>query len=84
MRPGHLHFIITAEGHDRLTTHIFTAGDEYLESDSVFGTKSSLVGEYETCHDEEMAKKHGLSVPFQKLDFEFGLMRSAVEEAVAA
>lgn len=84
MRPGHLHFIITAEGHDRLTTHIFTAGDEYLESDSVFGTKSSLVGEYETCHDEEMAKKYGLSVPFQMLDFDFGLMRSAAAEPFAA
>lgn len=84
MRPGHLHFIITAEGHDRLTTHIFTAGDEYLDSDAVFGTKSSLIGEYESCHDEAMAKEYGLSVPFLLLDFDFGLMRSAVGETAAA
>ena len=76
MRPGHLHFIITAEGHDRLTTHIFTQGDRYLDSDAVFGTKSSLIGEYETCKDAEMAEKYGLTAPFQLLDFDFGLMRS--------
>ena len=84
MRPGHLHFIITAEGHDRSTTHIFTAGDEYLDSDAVFGTKSSLIGEYEACHDEAMAKQYGLSVPFLLLDFDFGLMRSSAKKPAAA
>ena len=76
MRPGHLHFVITADGYDRLTTHIFTAGDEYLESDAVFATKSSLVGEYQACEDEALAKEYGLQMPFQLLDFDFGLMRT--------
>lgn len=45
-RPEHVHFLITAGGHRRLVTHLFAAGDRYLDSDVVFGVKSSLVREY--------------------------------------
>jgi protocatechuate 3,4-dioxygenase beta subunit len=43
MRPAHIHFMISAPGHERLVTHIFTAGDPYLDADAVFGVKRSLV-----------------------------------------
>ena len=46
-RPEHIHFMITAPGHRKLVTHIFAAGDQYLDSDVVFGVKASLVEEYE-------------------------------------
>lgn len=42
-RPAHIHFMITAPGHRRLVTHLFIDGDPYLESDAVFGVKSSLI-----------------------------------------
>ena len=45
-RPEHVHFLITAGGHRKLVTHLFAAGDEYLDSDVVFGVKKSLVREY--------------------------------------
>ena len=45
-RPEHIHFLIEASGHRKLVTHVFAAGDEYLESDVVFGVKDSLVREY--------------------------------------
>jgi hydroxyquinol 1,2-dioxygenase len=45
-RPEHIHFLITAGGHRKLVTHLFAAGDEYLDSDVVFGVKESLVREY--------------------------------------
>ena len=59
MRPGHLHFKIAAPGFDTLVTHLFVKGDEYLDSDAVFGVKQSLIvdfrknsaGEYETGYD---------------------------------
>lgn len=59
MRPGHLHFMIEAPGYDKLVTHLFVRGDEYLDSDAVFGVKDSLIvdfvrnaaGEYETRYD---------------------------------
>ncbi|MFC8797793.1 dioxygenase [Promicromonospora sp. NPDC057138] len=46
-RPAHMHFLITAANHERLVTHTFAAGDEYLGSDAVFGVKHSLVTSYE-------------------------------------
>lgn len=43
MRPAHLHFMISAPGHETLVTHVFAEGDAYLDSDSVFGVKDALV-----------------------------------------
>jgi len=45
-RPAHLHFMIRADGWQPLTTHIFRDGDAYLDSDVVFGVRSSLIGHY--------------------------------------
>ena len=42
-RPAHVHFMIGASGHRTLVTHLFLAGDAYLESDAVFGVKPSLI-----------------------------------------
>ena len=42
-RPAHIHFMISAANHRRLVTHLFIAGDRYLNSDAVFGVKPSLV-----------------------------------------
>ena len=38
-RPAHVHFMISAPGFRRLVTHIFVDGDQYLDSDAVFGVK---------------------------------------------
>jgi protocatechuate 3,4-dioxygenase beta subunit len=46
MRPGHLHFWVQAPGHRPVITHLFVKGDEYLESDVVFGVKDSLVVDF--------------------------------------
>lgn len=45
-RPAHMHFLIGALGFERLTTHIFVAGDGYLESDAVFGVKDQLIVDF--------------------------------------
>lgn len=45
-RPAHVHFIVSAEGYEPVATQLFTEGDEYLESDAVFGVKNSLVVPY--------------------------------------
>ncbi|MFI8787934.1 dioxygenase [Streptomyces sp. NPDC055105] len=47
MRAPHLHFKVTAPGYLPLTTHIFVAGAPYLDSDSVFGVKESLIYPFE-------------------------------------
>jgi hypothetical protein len=33
MRSAHLHFMISAPGHERLVTQLFLKGDQYLDSD---------------------------------------------------
>jgi hydroxyquinol 1,2-dioxygenase len=45
-RPAHVHFMIEAPGHRKLVTHVFVAGDQYLDSDAVFGVKDSLIREF--------------------------------------
>lgn len=45
-RPAHLHFMITAPGYERLITHVFRNGDQYLDSDAVFGVRQSLVADW--------------------------------------
>ncbi|GAA4703651.1 dioxygenase [Nocardioides conyzicola] len=46
MRAAHLHFMVTADDHHRLVTHIFVRGDAYQDSDAVFGVKESLVVDF--------------------------------------
>jgi hydroxyquinol 1,2-dioxygenase len=43
MRAAHLHLMVVAEGCRTLVTHVFPGGDRYLDSDSVFGVRESLV-----------------------------------------
>lgn len=45
-RPAHLHFMIEAEGYERLITHVFRDHDQYLDSDVVFGVRSSLIADW--------------------------------------
>jgi len=51
MRPAHIHFRIVADGFEMLTTHVFVAGDPFLDSDAVFGVKESLVAPFPTAKD---------------------------------
>jgi len=46
-RPAHMHYLVTAPGYQKLVTHTFVGGDEYLESDAVFGVKNTLIAPYE-------------------------------------
>jgi protocatechuate 3,4-dioxygenase beta subunit len=62
-RPAHIHFMISAPGYRTLVTHLFLAGDKYLESDAVFGVKPSLIVKPE--RDRAV----------QTITFDFGLAR---------
>ena len=45
-RPAHMHFMVQKPGFQRLVTHVFADGDAYLDSDVVFGVRSSCIGHY--------------------------------------
>ncbi len=46
-RPAHMHFLITAPGHETIVTHTFVAEDPYLSDDTVFGVKRTLIAPFE-------------------------------------
>jgi len=70
-RPAHIHFIVAAPGHRALTTHIFVAGSEYIESDTVFAVKKSLVVDFDEVTDPGLAEKWNVgTVPFRHADFD--------------
>ena len=45
-RPAHLHFLIEADGYEKLITHVFRSDDQYLDSDAVFGVRQSLIADW--------------------------------------
>ncbi len=45
-RPAHLHFMVEAPGYERLITHVFREGDQYLDSDAVFGVRQTLIADW--------------------------------------
>jgi protocatechuate 3,4-dioxygenase beta subunit len=45
-RAAHIHVIVSARGHETLTTHLFDAESPYLDSDAVFGVRDSLVVQF--------------------------------------
>jgi hydroxyquinol 1,2-dioxygenase len=72
-RPAHIHIMISAPGYERLVTNVFRADDPYLDSDAVFGVRSSLVADW-VRHAPGLAPDGQTSaVPFTTLDFAFVL-----------
>jgi hydroxyquinol 1,2-dioxygenase len=72
-RPAHLHFMIRADGYQPLTTHIFREGDAWLDSDVVFGVRSSLVGDYVEHQAGTAPDGSAVDTPFFTLDQVFRL-----------
>jgi hydroxyquinol 1,2-dioxygenase len=72
-RPAHIHFIVTAPGFRALTTHIFVAGSEYIESDAVFAVKKSLIKDFTPVDDPTQAAEFGVDSPFTLATFDIAL-----------
>ena len=72
-RPAHVHFMIAAPGYETLITHVFRDHDAYLDSDVVFGVRSSLIGDYVEHPPGPAPDGSTLDRPFYTLDFDFVL-----------
>jgi hydroxyquinol 1,2-dioxygenase len=72
-RPAHIHFIVDTDGYRTLTTHIFVAGTEYIDSDAVFAVKKSLMTEFKEVDDPELAARYQVSNPFRLADVQIAL-----------
>jgi hydroxyquinol 1,2-dioxygenase len=72
-RPGHIHMIVSAEGHRPVTTHLFVAGSQYLDSDAVFGMKESLVAQFDRHPPGTGPNGERVEVPFYTVNYDFRL-----------
>lgn len=70
-RPAHLHYIISADGFDSLTTHIFDPDDPYIHSDAVFGVKQSLMAKFNLIHDKTRQAAAGYDRPYYEVAHDF-------------
>jgi len=72
-RPAHFHYIISKEGFDPLTTHIFDPDDPYINSDAVFGVKESLMARFDPIDDPVKQAENGFSALYYDVEHDFVL-----------
>jgi hydroxyquinol 1,2-dioxygenase len=63
-RPAHIHLIVSAPGFQKLTTHIFDSESDYLDSDTVFAVKPSLVREFVPRAADDPERPAGVTGPW--------------------
>jgi hydroxyquinol 1,2-dioxygenase len=75
-RPAHLEFVISAPGYKRLVTQVFREGDPYLDSDAVFGVRSSLIAHWAQQPPGETPDGAVSGDSFYTLEFDFLLAKA--------
>ena len=76
-RPGHIHMIVSAPGHLPVTTHLFVAGSQYLDSDAVFGMKESLVAQFDRHPPGVGPNGERMDTPYYTVSYDFRLRPEA-------
>lgn len=66
-RPAHLHLLVHAAGFQTLITHLFRDPDPYLDSDAVFGVRSSLIAKFERHEAGPAPDGSAMAEPFYTL-----------------
>jgi hydroxyquinol 1,2-dioxygenase len=72
-RPGHIHMMVSADGHVPLTTHIFVAGSPFIDEDVVFGKRDSLVVDFEAHAPGRAVDGVEMKHPYHSASFDFRL-----------
>ncbi|MGR3376759.1 dioxygenase family protein [Salipiger abyssi] len=75
-RPGHMHFILSKDGYRPLISQVYDSSSAWLDDDSVFAVKDSLVAEFKKAGPELDTELH--------VQFDFVLKRAAAEDRIAA
>ena len=52
-RPGHMHFMLQKPGYRTLISQVFDSASEWLDNDSVFAVKDSLVADFQPTPDRD-------------------------------
>jgi catechol 1,2-dioxygenase len=70
-RPAHVHFMISAEGYEPVTTELFVSEDPYLDSDAVFGVRESLIVTFVRHELDDEARRLGISGAYYFVEYDF-------------
>lgn len=54
--------------YSRLITALYSRDSKFVESDTVFGVKKSLIVDYRWCKDMELAEKHNVEPVLKTID----------------
>ena len=73
-RPGHIHMIVSAEGHVPVTTHLFVADSPYIDSDIVFGVRDSLIVPFDRHSPGTAIDGRVMSKPYWSAHYDFRLV----------
>ena len=81
-RPAHIHFVVSADGYEPVTTHIFDRIDPYLQSDAVFAVKDRLIVDFMR-HEAPTpeASRLGIAGPLLTAEFDFRLTPATTAQA---
>jgi catechol 1,2-dioxygenase len=74
-RPAHLHFRVTHDVGETLTTQLFFSGDPWIDSDVVGAVKQSLIVTPVKHEDQKDYQKRGLDKPYYTVSYDFALPR---------
>ncbi len=81
-RPAHIHFMIESPGFHKVTTHLFQKGDQYIETDVVYGVKEPLIVEFQKKGAGEKAPNgEVMKKPFYVVNYDFTLQKLAQAKA---
>ena len=77
MRPAHIHFAIEAPGYHGCVTHCSRGGDEYIETDVVYGVKEPLIVEFVKKPAGKAPTGETITTPFYEVKYDFVLQKQA-------
>jgi len=72
-RPAHVHVVVRAPGFRSVTTHIFDAASAYLDDDTVFAVKPSLLREFVPRAADDPERPAGVEEPWVSLELDLVL-----------
>jgi hydroxyquinol 1,2-dioxygenase len=72
-RPGHLHAMVSADGHVPLTTHLFVSDSEHLDRDAVFAVRNSLIVDFEKHAPGKALDGRVMKTPYHVANYDFRL-----------
>jgi hydroxyquinol 1,2-dioxygenase len=76
MRPAHIHFMVKVDGYQTLITHVFDEADQYLDTDAVFGVRSSLLARFDRHEPGTAPDGREMAGPWASTEFDLILAPS--------